>query len=432
MKKLFTLFAALLATGYAMADTETSAAGEKNVDCTGTSFTVPGTCIAGGAKLIGSSSNDAIKLRTGVTLSDGSSQGFMLNVTEEYTINSIKLVCCNNGTGESTVMQHVYVDEDFTSDKLSEEVTLSSTANSTIELSDLSATKVVEFVCDNGKQLRGAFTVTYTKPDKTIGEITLSASTATMEIEGSSDVTYTYNGDGEVTVSSSDENVATVSVSGNTVTVSALAIGNTTITVSSAATSTCTAAATTLEVAVPYTPETATTYASFNNGLSGDLDVTIADEKVNYNAAYTGTFNGTSYTQGLKIQTDPDITFTTTAEATITIVQSTATNGGVCTKFDDVVIVNDYGTSTYFYADLDNNVRIFTIKNVAAGEHTVGRSSEWGLLYIGVTYAEEPTAIESIEAVKAEEGAAYNLAGQKVGENYKGIVIKNGKKFIQK
>ena len=30
------------------------------------------------------------------------------------------------------------------------------------------------------------------------------------------------------------------------------------------------------------------------------------------------------------------------------------------------------------------------------------------------------------------EQRSYNLAGQRVNENYKGIVIKNGKKFIQK
>ena len=43
-----------------------------------------------------------------------------------------------------------------------------------------------------------------------------------------------------------------------------------------------------------------------------------------------------------------------------------------------------------------------------------------------------PTAIQKIQVVKAENGARYNLAGQKVDAAYKGIVILNGKKFIQK
>ena len=39
-------------------------------------------------------------------------------------------------------------------------------------------------------------------------------------------------------------------------------------------------------------------------------------------------------------------------------------------------------------------------------------------------------AINTIKA-EAQDGAIYNVAGQKVGANYKGLVIKNGKKTIQ-
>ena len=46
----------------------------------------------------------------------------------------------------------------------------------------------------------------------------------------------------------------------------------------------------------------------------------------------------------------------------------------------------------------------------------------------------EAAGIEEIEAGKAEDANApmYNLAGQAVSKNYKGIVIKNGKKFMIK
>lgn len=43
----------------------------------------------------------------------------------------------------------------------------------------------------------------------------------------------------------------------------------------------------------------------------------------------------------------------------------------------------------------------------------------------------EGTAIGATKAVKADN-AIYNLAGQKVSTSYKGFVIKNGKKFLQK
>ena len=44
---------------------------------------------------------------------------------------------------------------------------------------------------------------------------------------------------------------------------------------------------------------------------------------------------------------------------------------------------------------------------------------------------EQTTAIQAVKNV-AEDGAIYNLAGQKVNASYKGVVIKNGKKYIQK
>ncbi len=44
----------------------------------------------------------------------------------------------------------------------------------------------------------------------------------------------------------------------------------------------------------------------------------------------------------------------------------------------------------------------------------------------------ETTSISEELRVKSEESSAYNLAGQKVGKDYKGIVIVNGKKVIRK
>ena len=41
------------------------------------------------------------------------------------------------------------------------------------------------------------------------------------------------------------------------------------------------------------------------------------------------------------------------------------------------------------------------------------------------------TGISEMLNIKVD-GAIYNLAGQKVGKDYKGVVISNGKKMIQK
>ena len=47
---------------------------------------------------------------------------------------------------------------------------------------------------------------------------------------------------------------------------------------------------------------------------------------------------------------------------------------------------------------------------------------------------EEPTTgISNIESANvAKDGKSFNLAGQQVGKNYKGVVIKNGKKMVIK
>ena len=46
--------------------------------------------------------------------------------------------------------------------------------------------------------------------------------------------------------------------------------------------------------------------------------------------------------------------------------------------------------------------------------------------------AGDPSGISTVKAQKTQNNAIYNLAGQKVGNDYKGIVIVNGRKFMQK
>lgn len=49
-----------------------------------------------------------------------------------------------------------------------------------------------------------------------------------------------------------------------------------------------------------------------------------------------------------------------------------------------------------------------------------------------VNLIQETTGISAINAVKQQNGVRYNLAGQKVDESYKGVVIMNGRKMVQK
>lgn len=73
------------------------------------------------------------------------------------------------------------------------------------------------------------------------------------------------------------------------------------------------------------------------------------------------------------------------------------------------------------------------IENPAAGKAI--KFQAWGSSQICIiinVYAADATGIESVTTYKLHDGAVYNLAGQKVGNDYKGIVIKNGKKYLNK
>lgn len=48
------------------------------------------------------------------------------------------------------------------------------------------------------------------------------------------------------------------------------------------------------------------------------------------------------------------------------------------------------------------------------------------------TTAPVATGIDGVEAVESDNAPVYNVSGQRVGAAYKGLVIKNGKKYIQK
>ena len=68
-------------------------------------------------------------------------------------------------------------------------------------------------------------------------------------------------------------------------------------------------------------------------------------------------------------------------------------------------------------------------KVLFTAEWVVGKKADenWTL-----TITDATTGINAITTTTTKNSQRYNLAGQKVGNSYKGIVIQNGKKFIQK
>jgi hypothetical protein len=106
-----------------------------------------------------------------------------------------------------------------------------------------------------------------------------------------------------------------------------------------------------------------------------------ADGKFSFNNKFKdASYDGIDFTNGLKMESSTKIMFTTPAEATITIVQSTWSDKTL--KFDGTELaVAD--------AEAGTGCVIYTIKNVAAGEHNVTRGSgESGIFMIKATYME--------------------------------------------
>ena len=87
----------------------------------------------------------------------------------------------------------------------------------------------------------------------------------------------------------------------------------------------------------------------------------------------------------------------------------------------------------------DNGDGTFTLKvDLSTNATLLGLVDDHHLLFTGDRYYPTKiyfggaTGIQAIKNVKSESNVMYNLAGQRVDANYKGVVIMNGKKFLQK
>ena len=100
---------------------------------------------------------------------------------------------------------------------------------------------------------------------------------------------------------------------------------------------------------------------------------------------------------------------------------------------------NMVAAGAWFNADYYHNYLIVEVGN--DGELTIGIKKEhtiksdwtvidnWTLIRID---DDNPAAIEKLSATPTKDNILYNLCGQRVDANYKGVVIKNGQKMIQK
>lgn len=177
----------------------------------------------------------------------------------------------------------------------------------------------------------------------------------------------------------------------------------------------------------------AKTYTVMFNGSdvqSTDDYFSFGSGKHNFNSKFQGSYDGLTFSSGLKMESSTLVQFTNTRPATVLIVQSTWSEGGL--SFDGTVLALSSATTP----DGSSGVRLYTVENVQPGTHTISRSgSESGIFYVEVQEQGSTVAIEQITGDSSRftpHSSLFNLLGQPVSSDYKGLVVRNGKIILQK
>lgn len=78
------------------------------------------------------------------------------------------------------------------------------------------------------------------------------------------------------------------------------------------------------------------------------------------------------------------------------------------------------------------NIKTFALSDTEENKEKFGCGAPNVNFYGFAFKADGTVGIQNVKAAAAENAAAFNLAGQKVGTDYKGIIVKNGKKVVIK
>lgn len=101
---------------------------------------------------------------------------------------------------------------------------------------------------------------------------------------------------------------------------------------------------------------------------------------------------------------------------------------------DNIAIKGTEGADAYVVGPGNQASWVYLTFNAAAGEtyYVFNKSTQVGFSGFEFTPAGSSTGISNVNAAaSAKNNVRYNLAGQKVDASYKGVVIVNGKKFVQ-
>ena len=140
-------------------------------------------------------------------------------------------------------------------------------------------------------------------------------------------------------------------------------------------------------------------------------------EKHNFNSKFTGTYDGMTFSSGLKMEGTTQVAFTTNSVGTVTIVQSTWSDYTI--KLDGTELPIESATTPAS----STGVRVYS-EAIAAGEHKITRGSgESGIFFVMV----KTTGTSSISEVKTGSAVAteyYTLQGMRISEPTSGAYIR--------
>ena len=173
-------------------------------------------------------------------------------------------------------------------------------------------------------------------------------------------------------------------------------------------------------------------------------------QEIDPNSAYFG--DATTQTKaefrlktGGKSDSKNALTITTTKAGTLKVWARTGSNSAT----DRNVVITQGGTELYNQvvkeadavkvkgldsADPNKETNVYPIisVSVAAGDIAITYPTN-SINFYGFFFEEGSASVETLKAAKASmNGATYNVAGQQVDAAAKGLVIKDGKKFVNK
>ncbi len=264
--------------------------------------------------------------------------------------------------------------------------------------------------------------------------------------------TFTKKTTAKVTFTSDNEEVATVSEEG-VITVTGKAVGTANITakaeandVYKAGTATCTINATEAAGNLAIYKKATTIESGKKYLIAGQRDnktyygTLISDEKISGSSAYIWSECVEGYVDELKVDTANAYTIEATAKG-YTIkdckgryLSTTAYSNFLVDKDTRYSFTIEPQSDGTFKIAMDD--RFIVLGYVERSPEVFGcikEMKDFAKLPMLYVLSDSSTGISNVTVnKKPESNAIYNLAGQRVGKDYKGIVIINGKKMVQK